>query len=94
VTTGAMSRVATIARRLRRRWSRRRAGGRRPAGAPAAGSAHRPVVLSHHRTSEGVVTYTRCGCGDLRVWLTGRGGSAGRLVKAIRGRARPPGCHQ
>ncbi|MEV6768112.1 hypothetical protein AB0N05_05705 [Nocardia sp. NPDC051030] len=27
-------------------------------------------TLSTHRTSEGTVTYTRCVCGAVRMWLT------------------------
>ncbi|MFF2551880.1 hypothetical protein ACFVUS_12825 [Nocardia sp. NPDC058058] len=27
-------------------------------------------ILSRHRTSEGVITYTRCHCGTIRMWLS------------------------
>jgi hypothetical protein len=41
-----------------------------PTSAPATQPAHEPTVLSRHRTSEGVVTYTRCTCGELQIWRT------------------------
>ena len=62
----------------------------RPTTAPAAALAHELVVLSRHRTSEGVVTYTRCSCGELQVWLTGAGGPADTLITSIPGPERPP----
>jgi hypothetical protein len=64
--------MTTTARRVGPRW--RHAGRRNPAGAPAAESEHELVVLSRHPTSEGVVTYARCHCGELQVWLTGPAG--------------------
>jgi phosphoribosylcarboxyaminoimidazole (NCAIR) mutase len=56
----------------------------------AAESEHELVVLSRHRTSEGVVTYARCTCGDLQIWLTGVGGPTHTPIKSIRGPERPP----
>jgi hypothetical protein len=55
------------------RW--RHADDRNPKSAPAAESAHQLMVLSRHQTSEGTLTYTRCRCGELQIWLThpGRG---------------------
>jgi hypothetical protein len=63
---------------------------RNPTSAPAAEPAHALVVLSRHQTSEGVVTYTRCPCGELQIWLTGAGGPAPTLITSIRGPKRPP----
>ena len=68
---------------------RRHAGGRNPTSAPAE-SEHELVVLSHHRTSEGVVTYARCSCGDLQIWLTGAGRPAHTLIKSTGGPERSP----
>ena len=47
--------------------------------------AHELVVLSRHRTSEGVVTYARCTCGELQIWLAGTDRAAPTLVKSIPG---------
>lgn len=88
MTTEEGSRMTTTARRFRARW--RPAGGRDPTSAPAAESEHELVVLSRHRTSEGVVTYARCNCGELQIWLTGAGRPAHTLIKSIRGPERPP----
>jgi hypothetical protein len=88
MTTGVVSRMTTIARRFGP--MRRHAGGRNPTSAPAAGSEHELVVLSHHRTSEGIVTYARCNCGELQIWRTGAGGPADTLIKSIPGPERPP----
>jgi hypothetical protein len=63
----------------------RHAGGTSPASAPAAESEHELVVLSRHRTSEGVVTYARCDCGELQIWLTGAGRPAHTLIKSTHG---------
>jgi hypothetical protein len=89
MTTDVLSPAATIARHLRLIW--RRAGEGQRTSAPA-GSEHRLVVLSRHLTSQGVVTYARCTCGDLQIRLTGAGGPAARLVKVIHEPERPPGC--
>jgi hypothetical protein len=88
MTTEVVSRITTIARRFGPMW--RHAGGRDPTGAPAAESEHELVVLSRHRTSEGVVTYARCSCGELQIWRTGAGRPADTLIKSIRGPERPP----
>ncbi|MET9492184.1 hypothetical protein [Nocardia sp. NPDC006630] len=29
-----------------------------------------PTTISRHHTSEGLVTYTRCTCGTVRMWLS------------------------
>jgi hypothetical protein len=82
--------MTTTARRVGLMW--RHAGGRNPTSAPAAESEHELVVLSRHPTSEGVVTYARCNCGELQIWLTGTGRSAHTLITSIRGRSdRPDG---
>jgi phosphoribosylcarboxyaminoimidazole (NCAIR) mutase len=81
--------MTTTARRVGPMW--RHATGRNQASAPAAESEHELVVLSRHRTSEGVVTYARCHCGELQIWLSGAGGPAPTLIKSIRGPERPPG---
>jgi hypothetical protein len=88
MTTEQVSQIPTTARRSGLMW--RQAGGRNPTTAPAAESEHELVVLSRHRTSEGVVTYARCSCGDLQIWLTGAGRPANTLIKSIRGPERPP----
>jgi hypothetical protein len=89
MTTEEISRITTTARRSGPMW--RHAGGRNPTSAPAAELEHELVVLSRHRTSEGVVTYARCTCGELQIWLTGAGRPAHTLIKSIRGPERPPG---
>jgi hypothetical protein len=88
MTTELLSRMTMIARRSRLR--RRHPGGRNPTSAPAAESAHELVVLSRHQTSEGVVTYTRCPCGELQIWLTGTGRPAPTLITSVPGPKRPP----
>jgi hypothetical protein len=75
MTTEQVSRMTTTARRFGLMW--RHAGGRIPRSAPAAESEHELVVLSRHRTSEGIVTYARCTCGELQIWLTGARNSVG-----------------
>jgi hypothetical protein len=85
MTTEVVSPISMIARRFRQI-----AGGKSPTGAPAAGSEHELVALSHHRTSDGVITYARCDCGDLQIWLTGAGRPAHELVKASHRPERPP----
>jgi hypothetical protein len=52
---------------------------------PVAGQ-HELVVLSHHRTSEGIVTWARCTCGDVQIWLTRPGNRSPTLLKSITGR--------
>jgi hypothetical protein len=47
---------------------------------------HELVVLSRHRTSDGVVTWTRCDCGDLQIWLTRPGNQTPTLLKSATGR--------
>jgi hypothetical protein len=69
----------------------RHAGGTSPASAPAAESEHELVVLSRHQTSEGVVTYARCHCGELQIWLTAAGRPGHTLIKSIREPERPTG---
>jgi hypothetical protein len=88
MTTEVASRISMISRRFGPMW--RHADGRDPTSAPAAESEHELVVLSRHRTSEGVVTYARCNCGDLQIWLAGAGRPAHTLIKSIRGPERPP----
>jgi hypothetical protein len=88
MTTEVAPPITTSARRFR--LPRRRADGRNPTSAPA-GSGHELVVLSRHRTSEGVVTYARCSCGDLQIWLTDPGTPAHTLITSIRGPERPSG---
>ena len=88
MTTEQGSRITTIARRSGPMW--RHAGGRDPTGAPAAEAEHELMVLSRHRTSEGVVTYTRCPCGELQIWRTGAGRPAHTLITSIRRTERPP----
>jgi hypothetical protein len=46
---------------------------------------HELVVLSRHRTSEGVVTYTRCSCGALQIWHTSTDHPAPALLTSIPG---------
>ena len=82
MTTEEMSRMTTTAGRSGLLW--RHARGRNPASAPAADWDHELVVLSRHRTSEGVVTYARCNCGELQIWLTGAGRPAHTLIISIR----------
>ena len=89
MTTEVGSRITATGRRLGPMW--RHAGGRNPTSAPAAESEHELVVLSRHRTSEGVVTYARCTCGELQIWLAGAGRPAHTLIRSIRGPERPPG---
>jgi hypothetical protein len=88
MTTEVVSRITTIARRVRLLW--RHAGARNPTSAPAAESEHELMALSRHRTSEGVVTYARCRCGELQIWLTGAGRPAHTLIKANRSVDRSP----
>jgi hypothetical protein len=83
MTTEVVSRITTIARRFEPMW--RHADGRNPTSAPAAESEHEMVVLSRHRTSEGVVTWARCDCGDLQIWLTGADRPTHTLIKSIHG---------
>jgi hypothetical protein len=66
------------------------ADGRNPASAPAPEAEHELAVLSRHRTSEGIVTYARCACGELQIWLTGASRPAHTLIKSIPGPQRPP----
>ncbi len=47
---------------------------------------HELVVLSRHRTSEGTVTWARCPCGDLQIWLTPPGNRTPTLIKSTTGR--------
>ena len=56
----------------------------------AAESEHELVVLSRHRTSEGVVTYARCDCGELQIWRTGAGRPTHTLITSTPGPERPP----
>jgi hypothetical protein len=88
MTTEQVPRITTTPPRLGLR--ARPAGGRNPASAPADESEHELVVLSRHPTSEGVVTYARCTCGELQIWVTGAGRPAHTLIKSIRGPERPP----
>jgi phosphoribosylcarboxyaminoimidazole (NCAIR) mutase len=88
MTTEVVSQIATIARRFGPMW--RHAGGRNPSSAPAPEAEHEPVVLSRHRTSEGVVTYAISNSGDLQIRLTGAGRPAHTLIKSIHGPQRPP----
>jgi hypothetical protein len=88
MTTEVVSRMTTTTRRSGPLW--RHADGRNPTSAPTAESEHALVVLSRHRTSEGVVTYTRCNSGELQIWLTGVGRPAPTLIKSIYGPERPP----
>jgi hypothetical protein len=88
MTTEEMSRITTLARCFGPMW--RHAGGRDPTSAPAAESEHELVVLSRHRTSEGVVTYARCTCGELQIWRTGAGSPDDTLIKSTPGPERPP----
>jgi hypothetical protein len=89
MTTAEVSPITTTARRFGPMW--RHAGGRNPTSVPAAESEHELVVLSRHRTSEGVVTYARCNCGELQIWLTGAGRPAHTLIKSVRGPGRAGG---
>ena len=88
MTTEVVSRMTTTARSSGLLW--RHAGGRNPTSAPAAESEHELMVLSRHRTSEGVVTYARCTCGELQIWLTDAGRPAHTPIKSTRGPQRPP----
>lgn len=88
MATQVVSQMTTSARRSGLLW--RHAGGRNPTSAPADESEHELVVLSRHPTSEGVVTYARCTCGDLQIWLSGAGRPAHTLITSIRGPERPP----
>jgi hypothetical protein len=88
MTSEKVSRMTTTARRSGLLW--RHAGGRSPTSAPAAESEHQVDVLSRHRTSEGVVTYARCDCGELQIWLTGAGRPVHTLIKSVHGPERPP----
>jgi hypothetical protein len=81
--------MTTTARPVGPMW--RHAGDRNPTSVPAAEAEHELAVLSRHRTSEGVVTYARCTCGELQIWLRGAGRPAHTLIKSIRGPERPPG---
>jgi hypothetical protein len=92
MTTEEVSQMTTTARRVGPMW--RHADGRNPTSAPAAESEHELVVLSRHQSSEGVVTYERCNCGELQIWLTGAGRPAHTLIKSIRGPERPPARHR
>jgi hypothetical protein len=67
----------------------RPAAARNPTSAPTAEAEHELVVLSRHPTSEGVVTYARCTCGELQIWLTDAGGPA-HTLKSTRRPQRPP----
>ena len=88
MTTEVVWRITTIARRFEPMW--RHSGARNPTSAPAAESEHELVVLSRHRTSEGVVTYARSDSGALQIWLSGAGRPARTLIRSIRGPERPP----
>jgi hypothetical protein len=88
MTTEVVSQITTTGRRLG--LLGRHAGGRNPTSAPAPESEHELVVVSRHRTSEGVITYARCHCGDLQIWRTGAGRPARTLIKSIREPERPP----
>ena len=88
MTTEVESRITTIARRFGPMW--RHAGGGNLTSVPAAESEHELVVVSRHRTSEGVVTYARCNCGDLQIWLADAGRPAHTLIKSNRGSERSP----
>jgi hypothetical protein len=93
MTTRELSLVAAIAQRLRLIRGRADTGHAdtghadtgQPTSTPVAAPEHQPVVLSRHRTSQGVVTYARCSCGDLQIWLTGAGQPTSALVKASGG---------
>jgi hypothetical protein len=88
MTTAVASPITTITRRLGPGW--RHAGGRNPTSAPAAESEHELVVLSRHRTSEGVITYAHNNGGELQIWLTGADRPAPTLITSIHGPKRPP----
>ena len=88
MTTAQVPRITTTPPRLGPR--ARPAGGRNPASAPVAESEHELVVLSRHPMSEGIVTYARCTCGELQIWLTGASRPAHTLIKSIPGPQRPP----
>jgi hypothetical protein len=88
MTTEQVSQSTTTARGSGPMW--RHAGGRNPTSAPAAASQHELVVLSRHPTAAGVVTYARCSCGELQIWLAGAGRPAHTLIKSIPGPQRPP----
>lgn len=92
MTTAQLSPMTRITRRWGPRW--RPAATRTPAGAPAAQADHELVVLSRHRTAAGVVTYTRCTCGELQIWLTEAGSPADTLITSIRWPEQPPTRHQ
>jgi hypothetical protein len=80
--------TTTTGRRSGPTW--RHADGRNPTSPPAAEPDHELVVLSRHRTSAGVITYTHCTCGDRQIWLTEPGRPAPTLIRSIRGPERPP----
>jgi hypothetical protein len=82
--------VTTITTIARRGLMWRQADGRNSTRPSAAESEHGLVVLSRHRTSEGVVTYTRCTCGDLQIWLTRSSRPAPMLIASIRARCHRP----
>jgi hypothetical protein len=88
MTPEQLSQMTTTPRHSEPLW--RHTGGRNPTSASAAESEHELVVLSRHRTSEGVVTYARCTCGELQIWLPDAGSPAHTLIKSIRGPERPP----
>ena len=75
--------MTTTTRPVGLRW--RHAADKNPTSAPATESEHELVVLSRHRTSEGVVTYARCHCGELQIWLAGAGRPADTLIQSIPG---------
>jgi hypothetical protein len=61
-----------------------------PTSAPATQPAHDPIVLSRHQTSEGILTYTGCTCGELHIWLTTAGRPTHTLIQTIREPQPPP----
>jgi hypothetical protein len=63
----------------------RPAGGKNPTSAPAPEAEHEPMVLSRHPMSEGIVTYARCTCGELQIWLTAASRPAHTLIQSIPG---------
>ena len=88
MTTAERSPTTTTGRRLGPMGGQ--AAGTDPRSAPPAGSEHELVVLSRHRTSEGLVSYTRCPCGELQIWLTGAARPAPTLIPSIPGPEQPP----
>jgi|Tabmets5t2r1_1033131.scaffolds.fasta_scaffold66727_2 hypothetical protein len=88
MTTEQVSPMTTTGRRSGPLW--RPAGGGNSTSPSAAEPEHELTVLSCHRTAEGVVTYTRCSCGDLQIWLNGAGRPTPTPIKSIRGPERPP----